>query len=85
MCDREGLPSTNETRINEYLDLFVEGQVVVEIKAVSHQLTNDELAQMINYLKAVDASVGLLFTLDAENLNSGAYSLGRLQAGVSSG
>jgi GxxExxY protein len=35
-----------------FLDLFVESQVVVELKALSHQLTNDELAQMINYLKA---------------------------------
>lgn len=44
-----------------YLDLFVEGQVVVEVKAFSHQLTDDEKAQVINYLKATDAPVGLLF------------------------
>jgi GxxExxY protein len=44
-----------------YLDLFVEKQVVVEVKAFSHQLTNDELAQVINYLKATGAPVGLLF------------------------
>lgn len=44
-----------------YLDLFVEGQVVVEVKAFSHQLTNDEHAQVINYLKATGAPVGLLF------------------------
>jgi GxxExxY protein len=44
-----------------YLDLFVEGYVVVEIKALSHQLTNDERAQVINYLKATGAPVGLLF------------------------
>jgi GxxExxY protein len=44
-----------------YLDLFAEGLVVVEIKAFSHQLTNDELAQVINYLKATSAPVGLLF------------------------
>lgn len=44
-----------------YLDLFVEGKVVVEVKAFSHQLTNDEHAQVINYLKATGASVGLLF------------------------
>ncbi len=31
-----------------YLDLLVEGQVVVEVKAFSHQLTNDERAQVIN-------------------------------------
>ena len=44
-----------------YLDLFVEGQVVVEVKAFSHQLTNDERSQVINYLKATGAPVGLLF------------------------
>jgi GxxExxY protein len=44
-----------------YLDLFIEGQVVVEVKAFSHQLTNDEKAQVINYLKATGAPVGLLF------------------------
>lgn len=31
-----------------YLDLFPNQQVVVEIKAFSHQLTNDELAQVRN-------------------------------------
>ena len=51
-----------------YLDLFVEGQVVVEIKAFSHQLTNDELAQMINYLKATQAPVGLLFNFGRRRL-----------------
>ena len=44
-----------------YLDLFVESAVVVEVKALSHQLTNDERAQVINYLKATNAPVGLLF------------------------
>jgi GxxExxY protein len=44
-----------------YLDLFPNQQVVVEAKAFSHQLTNDELAQVINYLKATGAPVGLLF------------------------
>lgn len=51
-----------------YLDLFVENQVVVELKAFSHQLTNDELAQMINYLKATEASVGLLFNFGRRQL-----------------
>jgi len=51
-----------------YLDLFPNQQVVVEIKAFSHQLTNDELAQVINYLKATGAPVGLLFNFGRRKL-----------------
>jgi GxxExxY protein len=51
-----------------YLDLFVENQVVVEVKAFSHQLTNDERAQVINYLKATGAPVGLLFNFGRRKL-----------------
>jgi GxxExxY protein len=51
-----------------YLDLYVEDQVVVEIKALNHQLTNDELAQVINYLKAANAPVGLLFNFGRRKL-----------------
>jgi GxxExxY protein len=51
-----------------YLDLFVEGQVVVEVKAFSHQLTNDEKAQVINYLKVTGAPVGLLFNFSRRAL-----------------
>ena len=52
-----------------YLDLFVENQVVVEIKAFSHPLTNDELAQVINYLKATDAPIALLFNFERRKLD----------------
>jgi len=52
-----------------YLDLFVENQVVVEIKAFSHPLTNDELAQVINYLKATDAPIALLFNFGRRKLD----------------
>jgi GxxExxY protein len=48
--------------------LFVEDQVVVEVKAFSHQLTNDERAQVINYLKATGAPVGLLFNFGRRKL-----------------
>lgn len=51
-----------------YLDLFVEEQVVVEVKAFNHQLTNDERAQVINYLKATGAPVGLLFNFGRRRL-----------------
>ena len=51
-----------------YLDLYIADQIVVEIKAFSHLLTNDELAQVINYLKATDAPVGLLFNFGRRKL-----------------
>jgi len=51
-----------------YLDLFAENQVIVEVKAFSHHLTNDELAQVINYLKATGAPVGLLFNFGRRKL-----------------
>ena len=52
-----------------YLDIFVEGQVVVEVKALNHQLTNDEVAQVLNYLKATSAPVGLLFNFGRRRLD----------------
>lgn len=52
-----------------YLDLLVENQVVVEVKALSHQLTNDEIAQVLNYLKAAQKSVGLLINFGRRRLD----------------
>jgi GxxExxY protein len=52
-----------------YLDLMVEAQVVVEVKAFSHELTNDEIAQVVNYLKATGSPVGLLFNFGRRRLN----------------
>jgi len=43
-----------------YLDLLVEGSVVVEVKAFSHMLTDEELAQVITYLGATGLPVGVL-------------------------
>ena len=42
-----------------YADLFVEGKVIVELKAVS-ALAPEHSAQTINYLKATGIEVGLL-------------------------
>jgi GxxExxY protein len=50
------------------MDLFPNQQVVVEVKALGHQLTNDELAQVINYLKATGATVALLFNFGHRRL-----------------
>ena len=50
------------------LDLLVESSVVVEVKAFSHQITNDEVAQVINYLKASQMPVGLLFNFGRRKL-----------------
>jgi GxxExxY protein len=52
-----------------FLDLFVEHTVVVEVKAFSHQLTDDERAQVINYLKATQAPVGLVFNFGRRRLD----------------
>jgi GxxExxY protein len=51
-----------------FLDLLAQDQVVIEVKALSHQLTNDELAQVINYLKAAHKPVGLLFNFGRRKL-----------------
>jgi len=40
----------------------------VEVKAFPHQLTDDELGQVINYLKATEAAVGLLFNFGRRRL-----------------
>jgi GxxExxY protein len=52
-----------------YLDLFVERTVVVELKAFYHKLTDDERAQVINYLKATQAPVGLVFNFGRRRLD----------------
>jgi GxxExxY protein len=51
----------NNSGATFYLDLFVQDQVAVEIKAFSHTLTNAERAQMVNAIKAARSPVGLLF------------------------
>jgi GxxExxY protein len=43
-----------------YLDLLVSEAVVVEIKALSHLMTEEEKAQVITYLGATGLPVGLL-------------------------
>jgi len=51
-----------------YLDHLVEGQVVVEIKALKHLLTDDELGQIITYMAVTESKVGLLLNFGRERL-----------------
>jgi len=48
-------------------DLLVEGCVIVEIKATSG-LTNNDDAQLLNYLKATKKRIGLLLNFGAKSL-----------------
>lgn len=43
-----------------FIDVLVEDSIVCEFKALSHPVTNVEIAQVITYLKAKEAKVGLL-------------------------
>ncbi len=51
-----------------YVDHFVEGAVVVEEKALSHLLTREEMAQVITYLAAARAPVGVLLNFGRRRL-----------------
>ena len=51
-----------------YIDDWVEKKVVVEIKALSHLLTNLEVSQVICYLAATQAPVGLLINFGGKRL-----------------
>jgi len=51
-----------------YLDHLVEGQLIVEEKAFSHLLTNEEVAQVITYLCATGLNVGLLLNFGRRRL-----------------
>lgn len=49
------------------VDFFVEGQVMVEIKAII-QLEDAHLAQAINYLEAYGLDIGLLINFGSRSL-----------------
>ena len=50
----------NEIIGDYYADLLVDNKVIVEIKAVKN-LSDEHEAQVLNYLKATNIEVGLLF------------------------
>ena len=51
-----------------YIDHLVNEAVVVECKALSHLLTDEELAQVITYLAATGLPVGLLLNFGRRRL-----------------
>ena len=51
-----------------YLDHWVNECVVVEDKAVAHQMGDDEIAQVIAYLAATNAKIGLLLNFGRPRL-----------------
>jgi len=51
-----------------YLDHLVNGAVVVECKALTHLLTNEEVAQVITYLAATGLPVGLLLNFGRKSM-----------------
>jgi phosphoribosylformylglycinamidine cyclo-ligase/phosphoribosylamine--glycine ligase/phosphoribosylformylglycinamidine cyclo-ligase len=50
------------------LDLWIEQQLVVECKAHQHQLTNDEVGQVIAYVAATGSPVGMLYNFGRKKL-----------------
>ncbi|MBI5564690.1 MAG: phosphoribosylformylglycinamidine cyclo-ligase [Chloroflexi bacterium] len=51
-----------------YLDLWVENMLVVECKALNHDVTNNEKGQVITYLAATGSPVGLLYNFGRNSL-----------------
>ncbi len=51
-----------------YVDHLVEERLIVEEKAFSHLLTNEEIAQVITYLCALELDVGLLINFNRRRL-----------------
>ena len=78
LCRSAGLQTEMEQRvevwINDsmvgylYLDLWIENSLVVECKALSHDLTNHELHQVLVYLAATGSPVGMLYNFGRSTL-----------------
>ncbi len=51
-----------------YLDALVDNAVIVECKAFPHQLTNENIAQVIVYMAATGLRVGLLLNFGRKRL-----------------
>lgn len=78
LCRANGLEVNPEQRVEVwvdemlvgymFLDLWIENQLVVECKALSHQLTNDEVYQAVSYLAATGTDVGMIYNFGRSRL-----------------
>lgn len=78
LCYAAGLQTEMEKRvevwINDsmvgylYLDLWIENSLVAECKALNHDLTNQELHQILVYLAATGSPVGMLYNFGGSTL-----------------
>ncbi len=59
-----------------YTDLFVEGRLIVEIKACK-TLANEHIAQLLGYLRASRIEDGLLINFGAQKLQINKYVLSK--------
>ena len=79
LCRANGLEVNPEQRVEVwvgdtlvgymFLDLWIENQLVVECKALSHQLTNDEVYQAVSYLAATGTDVGMIYNFGLSRLD----------------
>jgi phosphoribosylformylglycinamidine cyclo-ligase len=78
LCRQAGLEVEVEKRVEVwvgdflvgymFLDLWIQNQLVVECKAFSHQLTNDEIFQTVAYLAVTGSEVGMLYNFGLPRL-----------------
>jgi len=78
LCLQNGLQVELEKRVEVwvddsmvgylYLDLWVDENLVVECKAFDHDLTDDELSQVLVYLVATGTPVGMLYNFGRTSL-----------------
>ena len=79
LCRAGGLEVNPEQRVEVwvddmlvgymFLDLWIENQLVVECKALAHQLTNDEVYQAVSYLAATGTDVGMIYNFGRSRLD----------------
>lgn len=72
------------TELGQYFaDLFVEGCLVVEVKACSH-LAGEHVAQLLGYLKSCRRDTGLLVNFGAPRLQIRKYLYSQFASGAAS-